>query len=220
MAHTHTLCCRLWRLHQCARTAQVTQLKIRYNPFAKAFQDARDGRPAETGGLANAYQPPQTVLPMVNAYNSSPPSLPPLQVNCGQEDVANNNNYVVPTVATETALMPARPYMERTRSRRCHPYHHNHNVHQANSNDRVVYRELNYSKCLPSVSLVWTGRLCKLSWQPSTRTAHSTTTRITILLRGVPPSRHLPPCHRATTNMTGPMQMLIQVSNLRLDTRF
>ncbi len=68
---------------------QVTQLKIRYNPFAKAFQDARD-RPNEINNNQLGNSAPNKVIIGDSVHSASPPT----PTNwCSPANISVGNNY-------------------------------------------------------------------------------------------------------------------------------
>jgi hypothetical protein len=68
---------------------QVTQLKIRYNPFAKAFQDARD-RPHEINNNQLGNSAPNKVIIGDSVHSASPPT----PTNwCSPANISVGNNY-------------------------------------------------------------------------------------------------------------------------------
>jgi len=68
----------------------VTQLKIRYNPFAKAFQDARD-RPNEINNNQLGSGPPNKVIIGDSMHSGSPPT-PTNWCSSGNLSLGNSYN--------------------------------------------------------------------------------------------------------------------------------
>lgn len=111
---------------------QVTQLKIRYNPFAKAFQDARD-RPNDNGqSLPTSYSlprppaqlsPQQTVVSKANEIPVPTPTVPDCINTYSETEISAPNSS--PPATTESYLERySSAHSRHLRRSSYHPYHH------------------------------------------------------------------------------------------------
>lgn len=112
---------------------QVTQLKIRFNPFAKAFQDARE-RPVELG-LSN-YSTNEHPGHHMQPTTISPCSSSPVQIISNSYEQSDNTgkfNDAETTISNRGSSFVER--ISHRQRRTYHPYqssHHHHHHHQVN----------------------------------------------------------------------------------------
>ena len=101
---------------------EVTQLKIRHNPYAKAFQDNRD-RPGID--QRSVYEPPQNVTIQETSLTPNSPKF------CPDNQESDSTSYSGENASVESTGRSSLVDRHRSSSRRqsYHPYHRHHVYH-------------------------------------------------------------------------------------------